>query len=161
MLSERKRNALLLVSCRQCNSPSEAMAPKDEEGYTFSKLKGPENYEHWSNNMRGALLAVDLWVFIDDPVSRPEPPALKASPGDDEARAERIYERSERRAKYFGYRNSCIGKIYRQCTFSIQQILDSNLEHPGGVTSSSAGWTPKLLWDCITEQCTEKGWGIK
>ncbi|KAL8626087.1 hypothetical protein Q9189_008231 [Teloschistes chrysophthalmus] len=68
--------------------------------------------------MRGVLLASDLWVFIDDPSSRPEPPELKAKEDDSEERTERIWERSERRAKYFGYRNSCIGKIYRQCTFT-------------------------------------------
>ncbi|KAL9578191.1 MAG: hypothetical protein Q9203_007185 [Teloschistes exilis] len=59
---------------------------KDEEGYSFAKLKGPENFEQWSNNMRGALLASDLWVFIDDPSSRPEPPELKAKEDDSEER---------------------------------------------------------------------------
>ncbi|KAL9580333.1 MAG: hypothetical protein Q9212_004557 [Teloschistes hypoglaucus] len=134
---------------------------RDEEGYSFAKLKGPENFEQWSNNMRGALLASDLLVFIDDPSSRPEPPELKAKEDDSEERTERIWERSERRAKYFGYRNSCIGKIYRQCTFTVQQVLDSNREHPGGVTTSSAKWTPKQLWDTIVAHCTEKGWGVK
>lgn len=134
---------------------------KYEEGYAFAKLKGPENFEQWSNNMRGALLAVDLWGFIDAPNLRKVPPELKSTPDDDEDRQEKIWERNERRAKYFGQQNSCIGKIYRQCTFSIQQILDSNVTHPGGVTQSSANWTPKILWDTITELCTEKGWGIK
>lgn len=134
---------------------------KDEEGFLFAKLKGPENFEQWSNNMRGALLASDLWVFIDNPSSRPEPPELKVRDDDDEDRTERIYERAERRAKFFGYRNSCIGKIYRQYTFNIQQILDSDPLHLGGVTSSAAKWTPKELWDSITVHCTEKGWGVK
>ncbi|KAL8816161.1 MAG: hypothetical protein Q9223_004779, partial [Gallowayella weberi] len=138
------------------------MAPShDEDSYSFGRLKGPENYEQWSNNMRGALLAADLFAYIDNPNSRPPPPQLVSRADDNEDRKEKIFERAERIAKYQGRVNICLGKIYRQCAFNVQQILDADEKHPGGVTASAASWTPKQLWNTIKTMCTEKGWGIK
>ncbi|KAL9596266.1 MAG: hypothetical protein Q9179_004678 [Wetmoreana sp. 5 TL-2023] len=116
------------------------MAPnygQEEDSYSFSKLKGPENYEQWSNNMAAALGSTGHWVFVDDPESRKEPPAITPKPDDDEDRTERIYQRDERRAKYFG-----------------------DIQREGG-TLKKGNLAPKDLWEHLQKMCTDHGWGVK
>ena len=121
------------------------MAPnyrQEEDSYSFAKLKGPENYKQWSNNMAAALGSSGHWVFVDDTESREEPPAITPKPDNNEDRTERIYQRDERRAKYFGEIQACIAKIYRQSSYNIQQQLDWHKE--GGKLKKGI-WTPKAL----------------
>lgn len=137
------------------------MAPNsrhDDDSYSFAKLKGPENYELWSNNMAGALGSSGHWVFIDDPDSRREPPRLKSTDDDDEDRIELIWNREEKRAKYFSDILACIAKMYRQCSYNIQQQLDAQKD--GGILKKG-NWSPRELWEFIQKICTDQGWGVK
>ncbi|KAL8909893.1 MAG: hypothetical protein Q9171_004806 [Xanthocarpia ochracea] len=90
----------------------------DDDACSFAKLKGPENYELWSNNMAGALGSSGHQVFIDDPASRREPPALKSTDDDDNERIQLIWQRDERRAKHFSDADSEVkaNALLSRCT---------------------------------------------
>ncbi|KAL8799116.1 MAG: hypothetical protein Q9200_007617 [Gallowayella weberi] len=100
--------------------------------------------------MKGVLQSADLWHLIVDADSQMEPPKLEAKENDSEERTERIFEREERRRKYFGIRNQCIGKMYRQCTFTIQQLLD-NKKKPvlNNDKMKTSPWKPKEMWEAL------------
>lgn len=141
-----------------------------DDTYRFAKLRGAENYEQWAKNMKGELMSSDLWVYIKDPESRPEPPALVSRPDDTEERAERVFQRSDRRAAWKAQQNSCIGKIYSQCTFAVQLQIDALKSETAASQGNTSGtptalgdgeWTPKELWENIQGICTETRWRVK
>ena len=122
------------------------MGTKGGEGmYTFTKLKGTENYKVWAREMSFALRDAGLISYANGTAVKPIPYTESEC---DTVSEEKIEKREADIEKWILNDSRTGGKIGKMCTRAVQQQIKDE-------------WSAKKMWDELKSKYRADGWYLK